>query len=140
MSTLRLRFGSGNDISRAGSRHQSLERFLATAVSSSEETWGDTACMAARECSMTTSKRQSADANSSSTHDYDYVLTLNDAELAWEFLRRNPEYQQDYHAARIRRSKPRRHASTLVWRRSAEDAGARRWGLCSFRRPILGRP
>ena len=27
---------------------------------------------------------------------YDYVLTLNDEEIAWEGLRRNPDYQRHY--------------------------------------------
>ena len=27
---------------------------------------------------------------------YDYILTLNSVELAWEFLRRNPDYQHDH--------------------------------------------
>ncbi len=27
---------------------------------------------------------------------YDYVSDLDTPDLAWEFLRRNPEYQQDY--------------------------------------------
>lgn len=27
---------------------------------------------------------------------YEYVRNLDPADIAWEFLRRNPEYQQDY--------------------------------------------
>jgi len=30
---------------------------------------------------------------------YAYLNDLNPAELAWEFLRRNPDYQRDYRAA-----------------------------------------
>jgi hypothetical protein len=30
---------------------------------------------------------------------YAYLTDLNPAELAWEFLRRNPDYQRDYRAA-----------------------------------------
>ena len=30
---------------------------------------------------------------------YAYLNNLHPAELAWEFLRRNPEYQRDYRAA-----------------------------------------
>jgi len=30
---------------------------------------------------------------------FGYFDALNPAEIAWEFLRRNPEYQRDYHAA-----------------------------------------
>jgi hypothetical protein len=29
---------------------------------------------------------------------YAYITELNPAELAWEFLRRNPDYQRDYPA------------------------------------------
>ena len=31
---------------------------------------------------------------------YDYVLALCPSDLAWEFLRRNPDYQRDYHLSR----------------------------------------
>ena len=31
---------------------------------------------------------------------YDYALTLCASELAWEFLRRNPDYQRDYRLSR----------------------------------------
>lgn len=30
---------------------------------------------------------------------YEYAKTLESAELAWEFLRRNPAYRADYQAA-----------------------------------------
>ena len=30
---------------------------------------------------------------------YDYVSELKPSELAWEFLRRNPDYKRDYRAA-----------------------------------------
>lgn len=29
------------------------------------------------------------------TADYDFVKDLTDADLAWEFLRRNPDFQRD---------------------------------------------
>jgi hypothetical protein len=32
---------------------------------------------------------------------YAYLDELNPAELAWEFLRRNPDYQRDYRAAAL---------------------------------------
>lgn len=31
---------------------------------------------------------------------YDYALALCPSDLAWEFLRRNPDYQRDYHLSR----------------------------------------
>ncbi|WP_430650034.1 transcriptional regulator domain-containing protein [Bradyrhizobium ivorense] len=56
---------------------------------------------------------------------YDYVNELDAPDLAWEFLRRNPEYQQDY--------------NRLKQRGFGEDEAAAalsaKWGL-SFR----GRP
>jgi len=56
---------------------------------------------------------------------YDYVNELDAPDLAWEFLRRNPEYRQDY--------------NRLKQRGLAEDQAAAalsaKWGL-SFR----GRP
>ena len=47
---------------------------------------------------------------------YDYVLTLNHEELAWEFLRRNPEYQRNFRLSRVRYSKPSRlNSGQLLW-------------------------
>jgi hypothetical protein len=31
-------------------------------------------------------------------HDYDFTQTLTAAQWAWEFLRRNPEYQREWRA------------------------------------------
>ncbi len=49
---------------------------------------------------------------------YDYTRDLNSVGVAWEFLRRNPDYRADYANARIR---------------AALETGAadpeRRWGL-----------
>jgi len=52
-----------------------------------------------------------------SPRDYEYLRQLDRAELAWEFLRRNPEYQKDF--ARIVEA-------------TSPDAViiAERWGLC----------
>ncbi|WP_083850576.1 transcriptional regulator domain-containing protein [Rhodovulum sp. PH10] len=52
---------------------------------------------------------------------YAYVSDLEPADLAWEFLRRNPAYQRDYRKA------VRRPAST-------EELFVRRWGM-----PFRGR-
>lgn len=57
-----------------------------------------------------------------SPSDYDYLKELDRAELAWEFLRRNPEYQKDF--ARI----------VDVTKRKATVV-AERWGLCFRLRP-----
>ncbi len=56
---------------------------------------------------------------------YDYVNDLDAPDFAWEFLRRNPEYQQDYKRLRDRGPDDEK----------AEIALSNKWGL-SFR----GRP
>jgi hypothetical protein len=50
---------------------------------------------------------------------YEYLYELDASELAWEFLRRNPDYQRDY------RANPR---TELVADDGAERS-ARTWGL-----------
>ncbi len=52
---------------------------------------------------------------------YAYVLHLNPASRAWEYLRRNPRYQRDW----------------VRWRRSASQCVAPLWGLASFVDPQL---
>lgn len=54
---------------------------------------------------------------------YDYVVDLNSSELAWEFLRRNSSYQDDY--------------SRLTSSSNPLDLSAflERWGLCFRHRP-----
>lgn len=56
---------------------------------------------------------------------YDYVNELDAPDLAWEFLRRNPEYQQDYNRLKLRGLGEDQAAAAL----------SAKWGL-SFR----GRP
>lgn len=66
---------------------------------------------------------------------YDYVLTLNEQELAWEFLRRNPEYQREAEQHYADQIEPRRLPSgQLLWRIRTPQHKAKRWGLCPFRR------
>lgn len=67
--------------------------------------------------------------------DYAYILTLSDAELAWEFLRRNPEYQNSYSTANADQEARSSDAERRRFSLSERDAAARRWGLSSFRRP-----
>lgn len=57
--------------------------------------------------------------------DYDYLNQLDRAGLAWEFLRRNPEYRKDF-AKIIDVTSP----DAMVI--------AERWGLCFRLRPISG--
>lgn len=53
---------------------------------------------------------------------YDYVNELDAPDLAWEFLRRNPEYQQDYNRLKQRGLREDQAAGAL----------SAKWGL-SFR-------
>ncbi|MFB4382269.1 DUF6499 domain-containing protein [Agrobacterium sp. LR_9] len=53
---------------------------------------------------------------------YDYVNELDAPDLAWEFLRRNPEYQQDYNRLKQRGLREDQAAAAL----------SAKWGL-SFR-------
>lgn len=53
---------------------------------------------------------------------YDYVNELDAPDLAWEFLRRNPEYQQDYNRLKQRGLGEDQAAAALL----------AKWGL-SFR-------
>ena len=64
---------------------------------------------------------------------YDYALALCPSELAWEFLRRNPDYQRDYRLCRRGRQRARRlkggQQLTRV-RRYTPRSGA--WGVHPF--------
>ena len=61
---------------------------------------------------------------------YAYVLNLCRSDLAWEFLRRNPDYQRDYRLFRRGADRPRRLGGgrylTRLRRRSPR---CERWGL-----------
>jgi Family of unknown function (DUF6499) len=64
---------------------------------------------------------------------YDYVLTLNDEEIAWEGLRRNPDYQQHYRLYAAGHAKSRRLPSgQSIWRIASHPSGCERWGLHPF--------
>ena len=54
---------------------------------------------------------------------YDYIVDLNSSELAWEFLRRNASYQDDFR----RLTNPSNPLDP--------SAFLERWGLCFRRRP-----
>ena len=73
---------------------------------------------------------------------YDYALALCRSDIAWEFLRRSPAYQRDYHlnrkgVSRIPRCLGISPALTRV-RRRARAASA--WGLHYFVDPMLPAP
>ena len=72
---------------------------------------------------------------------YDYFLELNDSEVAWEFLRRNPGYQQDVHPYQEALVRPRATASgQKVWFDDRHTLAARRWGLSRFVDPATRAP
>ena len=72
--------------------------------------------------------------------DYAYILTLSDAELAWEFLRRNPDYRKSYQANQTVPFRPREHSTgTRVWQIDEQEEQARAWGLTNFRRSRASR-
>ena len=72
---------------------------------------------------------------------YDYILELNDSEVAWEFLRRNPDYQQDVHRRRDALVQPRAMASgQKVWFEAQHTMAAGRWGLARYVDPASRAP
>ena len=65
--------------------------------------------------------------------DYAYILTLNNAELAWEFLRRNSDYRNAFALIGKTPDTPERREPDLsVWRSSGKDEPATAWGLTTF--------
>ena len=60
---------------------------------------------------------------------YDYVRDLDPADMAWEFLRRNPDYRQDFD--RMMREHPNNERDAAL---------LHRWGLRFRERPELQRP
>lgn len=66
--------------------------------------------------------------------DYDYVRTLTRSRIAWEYLRRNPEYGRDWQASvRDRPEETRLADGTIVFRARRRSKRAEAWGLCTFR-------
>ena len=72
---------------------------------------------------------------------YDYALNLAPSDLAWEFLRRNAQYQRAYRLSRRGLHRPRRlssgHRFIRVRRRTS---GSIAWGLRTFVDPALPAP
>ena len=60
---------------------------------------------------------------------YDYVRDLDPADMAWEFLRRNPDYRQDFDRLARERPDTDRDAALL-----------HRWGLRFRERSEAQRP
>jgi len=72
---------------------------------------------------------------------YDYTLALSPSDLAWEFLRRNAEYQRAYRLSRRGSGRPGRlrsgHLFTRVRRHTVRSIA---WGLHPFVDPALPAP
>jgi hypothetical protein len=72
---------------------------------------------------------------------YDYVLALAPGDLAWEFLRRNAQYQRAYRLSRRRSERLARLSSGhLFFRVRRRTSGSRVWGLYTFVDPALSAP
>lgn len=66
--------------------------------------------------------------------DYDHIRLLTQSRLAWEYLRRNPDYRAEWRCARPGR--PQRIALTdgsVMLRARRRYRRAEAWGLCTFR-------
>lgn len=66
---------------------------------------------------------------------YDYVRLLTRSRIAWEYLRRNPDYRRDWRLSAPGRAIPVRLTNdTTLLRLRRRFRRAEVWGLCSFRR------
>lgn len=65
---------------------------------------------------------------------YDYVRVLHKLDCAWEVLRRNAAYHDDWSNHRRAPIHPTAHPSGVSLQRSMSRCpSAERWGLCTFR-------
>ena len=68
--------------------------------------------------------------------DYDYVRTLTRSRIAWEYLRRHPDYRRDWHNSAPRRPRPVLLSDgTVLLQAQRRFRRAEAWGLYGFRRP-----
>ena len=66
--------------------------------------------------------------------DYEYIRFLTRSRLAWEYLRRNPDYRAEYRRARPGRPQPITLIDGSVMLRARRRyVRAEAWGLCTFR-------
>ncbi len=73
--------------------------------------------------------------------DYDYVRTLSKADCAWEFLRRNRDYQADYRASRVISTVTQTIENDIrIVRQSRDCPTAERWGCLTFADPAILAP
>ena len=72
---------------------------------------------------------------------YDYALALSPSDLAWEFLRRNAQYQRAYRLSRRRSERPGRlRSGHLFVRMRRRTVRSMAWGLSTFVDPVLPAP
>ena len=68
--------------------------------------------------------------------DYNYIRLLTRSQMAWEYLRRNPDYRRDWRFSAPGRPSPiHLNDGTIMLRLRRRFARAEAWGLCLFRRP-----
>ncbi len=66
--------------------------------------------------------------------DYDYIRFLTRSRVAWEYLRRNPDYRADWQTAKPGRPQPITMIDeSVVLRARRRYVRAEAWGLCTFR-------
>ena len=72
---------------------------------------------------------------------YDYAVDLCPSDVAWEFLRRNSDYQRDFRLQRRGDQRPRQLKSgQWMTRLRRAPANAGKWGVYSFCDPKLSAP
>lgn len=67
--------------------------------------------------------------------DYDFVRSLTRSRIAWEYLRRHPDYRRDWHKYAPERPRPTTLSDrTVLLQARQRSTRADAWGLCTFRR------
>jgi hypothetical protein len=68
--------------------------------------------------------------------DYDYVRFLTRSRVAWEYIRRHPDYRRDWRIFAPRQPRPTYLTDgTVMLRARRRFVRAEAWGLYTFRRP-----
>ena len=67
--------------------------------------------------------------------DYQHVRFLTRSRIAWEYLKRHPDYRRDWHISASKQPRPTRMTDgTVVLRARRRFMRAEAWGLYTFRR------
>lgn len=72
-------------------------------------------------------------ARAAALHDYEYLHAATMSDWAWEYLRRNCDYQASARLGHRKVVRQRLAAGPLLTRLRARHLGAERWGLACFR-------